>query len=63
MEKTLKFFGNSCAYTGKKTKGLVQDHVVPINRKGCGLHIYGNIIPASKEANSAKAGKTLDEFF
>jgi hypothetical protein len=62
-EKTLKYFDNKCAYTGQQDIPLVQDHVIAHNRDKCGLHLYGNIIPASKEANSSKSSKTIEEFF
>ncbi|GAP71804.1 hypothetical protein SAMD00024442_187_2 [Candidatus Symbiothrix dinenymphae] len=61
-KKTKKYFGNRCAYTGA-TKNLVMDHVIAQNRTHCGLQRYGNIIPASKEANASKSGKTPEEFF
>jgi hypothetical protein len=60
--KTKKYFDNRCAYTGS-TKNIVMDHATAHNRTHCGLHLYGNIIPASKEANASKSGKTLEEFF
>lgn len=58
-----KFFGGACAYTGLKKGELQKDHIVPTNRKHGGLSIKGNIVPATKDANAAKAGKTLEQFF
>lgn len=62
-EEAKKFFGGACAYTGLRKGGLQKDHVVPTNRKHGGLSIKGNIVPATKDANAAKAGKTLEQFF
>lgn len=30
------------------------DHIIPQNRKKCGLDLYGNTIPCHKKANAAK---------
>ena len=63
-KKTLKYFDNRCAYTGVKLSKIktVQDHLIAHNRKDCGLHIYGNIVPASKAANAAKSNKDFESF-
>ena len=34
-----------------------RDHAIPMNRKHCGLHLYDNVLPATKEANQRKAGQ------
>ena len=64
-KRTRKFFDGKCAYTGKVVKGtnLVKDHLIGHNKRSGGLHLYGNIVPASKEANASKGGKSLEEFF
>lgn len=64
-KNTRKYFGGRCAYTGKtlKSTNLVKDHLIGHNKKSAGLHLYGNIVPASKEANASKGGKSLEEFF
>ncbi len=62
--KTLKWFDGRCAYTGQ-TLGegeMERDHAIPMNRAQCGLHLYGNVVPATKEANRRKAGKHYREF-
>ena len=61
-QRTLDAFGNKCAYTGAADKPLVQEHAVPLNRTHGGLHVYGNVVPATQEANSQKAGKRYDDF-
>lgn len=63
-ERTLAYFGYQCAYTGKNltSEDAVMDHVIPHNREACGLHVYGNLIPASKEANSAKSSQDFRDF-
>ena len=63
-ERTLKMFDYRCAYTGAKLEAgdLDQDHAVPLNRKHGGLHVFGNVVPATRLANSQKAGKRYDEF-
>ena len=63
-KKTLKYFDRRCAYTGVKlsAKKTVIDHLISHNRQDCGLHLFGNLIPASKEANAAKSNKTFEDF-
>ena len=60
--ETLIHFDGKCAYTGEDADVLVQEHVIPHNTKHCGLHVYGNIVPALSSANAAKSDKTLEEF-
>lgn len=62
-EETRDFFDKRCAYTGEEIGSLEKDHIIPMNRTHGGLHIHGNVVPASPEANRQKSGKTLDEFF
>lgn len=63
-KKTLKYFDKRCAYTGVKLseKKTVIDHLIAHNRQECGLHLYGNLIPATREANAAKSNKTFEDF-
>ena len=56
---TLKYFGHRCAYTGEEGK-LVKEHAIPINRTHCGLHLFGNVVPATKKANDAKGKGNKD---
>ena len=62
--KTLEWFHGRCAYTGDKLDEgeLERDHAIPMNRAHCGLHLYGNVVPATKDANRRKAGKHYREF-
>ena len=62
--KTLEWFDGRCAYTGQ-TLGdgeTERDHAIPMNRTHCGLHFYGNVVPATQEANRRKAGTHYREF-
>jgi len=63
-KRTLKHFDYRCAYTGVKlpVKSLTLDHLVPQNRAYCGLHLYGNIVPASDMANKSKGSKDFETF-
>lgn len=63
-EQTLAYFNGRCAYTGAKLiEGHVErDHAIPMNREHCGIHLYGNVLPATKEANRQKASKPYYEF-
>ncbi len=63
-KQTLEFFENCCAYTGVPLNrdNKAWDHAIPINRHYCGLHLYGNLVPATKRANEAKSSKHFQEF-
>lgn len=63
-QATLAAFGHRCAYTGADlTKVPVEkEHAVAINRTSGGLHVYGNVIPSTKEANADKKGLRYDTF-
>ena len=56
---TLEYFGYRCAYTGEEGK-LVKEHAIPINRTHCGLHLFGNVVPATRKANNAKGKDNKD---
>jgi len=62
--KTLEFFGHRCAYTGEELTedSAEQEHAIPINRHHCGLHLYGNVVPSTKEANRAKRDLHFRDF-
>jgi hypothetical protein len=56
-------FENRCAYCENRLgESFDVDHLVPMNRRALGLHMYGNLVPACKPCNSAKKAKTLEEF-
>ena len=63
-ERTLRYFGNRCAYTGAPYDAatFVWDHLIPHTQEACGLHVYGNLVPATRAANSAKAAKDFRAF-
>ena len=58
-QSVLAFFGNRCAYTGADLTGakVEYDHAVPQNRTGGGLHLPGNLVPCTPQANSEKGGQ------
>ena len=63
-QRTLGWFDGRCAYTGEElAEGETdRDHAIPMSRAHCGLHLYGNVLPATREANRRKAGKHYREF-
>src|SRR5207249_9178737 len=46
--KTLEYFDFCCAYTGKPVTEAtaVMDHAISMNKRHCGLHLFGNLVPA-----------------
>ena len=63
-DDTFRWFGGRCAYTSDALVAgrMDRDHAIPMNRKHCGLHLYGNVLPATKEANQRKAGEHYRHF-
>ncbi|GAB3840315.1 HNH endonuclease [Hymenobacter jeollabukensis] len=63
-QATLDFFGNRCAYTGKALApaDIDRDHAIPLNRASGGLHRFGNLLPACRQANNEKGSLTYVEF-
>ena len=63
-QQTLGWFDGRCAYTGRELPNgqTERDHAIPMNRTHCGLHLYGNVLPATREANRQKAGKHYRDF-
>ena len=63
-DATLRWFGGRCAYTGEALVDgqMERDHAVPMNRTHCGLHLYGNVMPSTPEANRAKSDKNYRDF-
>ena len=62
--RTLDYFGNKCAYTGAPLReGEVdRDHGIPMNRTHCGIHLFGNVLPATRAANKAKNNRHYRDF-
>ena len=63
-QKTLEWFDGRCAYTGQVLGDgeAERDHAIPMNRAHCGLHLFGNVVPATREANRRKAGNDYRQF-
>ena len=63
-DRTLAWFGGRCVYTGEALLDgrMARDHAIPMNRAHCGLHLYGNVVPATTEANGKKADKHYRDF-
>lgn len=63
-ECTLAYFDHCCAYTGEPLtkENTQQEHAIPINQDSCGLHLYGNVVPATQGANRSKGNKHYKEF-
>ena len=61
--RTIQYFDGKCPYTGEPL-GRVnsEDHVIPMNREFCGLHVYGNVLIVSSTANANKHNRSLEEF-
>ena len=61
---TREYFSGRCAYTGCPLSDgdAVQEHAVPINRRHCGVHAFGNVLPASKAANDQKSGRHYRDY-
>ena len=61
---TVDWFDGRCAYTGDvlAEDQLDRDHAIPMNRTHCGLHLFGNVVPATREVNRRKAGKHYRDF-
>lgn len=54
----LKHYHGRCAYCGKKSPDLTQDHITPLSKGGD--HTLSNIVPACRSCNSKKnAGPIL----
>ena len=60
-QESLDFFENSCAYCGKKTEKLQQEHVIPVNLKGG--YTRTNIIPSCQPCNSSKQKREFEPWY
>ncbi|BCB38132.1 hypothetical protein BCJMU51_3029 [Bacillus cereus] len=47
-------FNGKCAYCGQKPEKLQIEHIIMFNKKECGLHHPGNIIPCCAKCNTRK---------
>ena len=64
FKNCLEFFDYKCPYTDEKLsiKNNELDHIIPQNRKYCGLNVKGNIIICSPDANRKKGTLTASDF-
>jgi hypothetical protein len=46
------FFDDRCCYCGDALVAgrVAQDHLIPVNKAGLGLHAWGNVVPACQVA-------------
>jgi hypothetical protein len=58
--KILLEYNYKCAYCGKESKNLEQDHVIPLSKGG--LHTKENIVPACRSCNASKNNKILEDW-
>ena len=63
-QKTLAWFRGRSAYTEREFVDgrMDRDHAIPMIRSQRSLHLYGNVLPATREANREKAGKHYRDF-
>jgi hypothetical protein len=59
--KTLEYFGNACALTGK-TENLEKEHAIPLSI-GHGGTTFGNCYPMANGMNQSKGNKNIFEWF
>ena len=60
LPEIARFFGDRCCYCGVEfgpEKRPVEDHLVPLNQTGLGLHAWGNIVSSCAECNANKLGQ------
>jgi 5-methylcytosine-specific restriction endonuclease McrA len=60
-KQIFEILGKKCIYCGE-VEDIVIDHLIPINKKDCGLHIAGNLVPSCRECNHLKGGKRWQDF-
>ena len=60
-ERAKQHFNYCCAYCGKKTAHLEQEHLIPLSKGGA--YAAYNILPACKSCNSKKHDKEFSEWY
>ena len=55
-------FESKCAFCGKEFNELTIEHLVMFNRKECGLHHPGNVVPSCKSCNKRTRDKESKEY-
>ena len=63
-ERTVEYFEGRCAYTGRvlRSEAIHRDHAIPMNRTHCGIHLFGNVLPTTREVNTQKGSRPYREF-
>src|SRR4051812_12819789 len=58
------FFGDRCCYCDVELApgSAAQDHLIPMNKSGLGLHAWGNVVPACSPCNAKKQGGDWRDF-
>jgi hypothetical protein len=58
------FFGDRCCYCDDPLRPdrAAQDHLIPMNKTGLGLHAWGNVVPACLDCNAKKQGREWHAF-
>ena len=53
------WFDGRCCYCGLELSAsqAVQDHLIPLNQSGLGLHAWGNVVPSCATCNAIKLGR------
>ena len=66
IRETLEFFDWKCPYTGEpindQARSFQIDHIVPQNKKDCGLNIRGNLVYSARRANELKNQLSAEDF-
>jgi hypothetical protein len=64
VAKIKAFFLGRCCYCDIELgPGVVaQDHLIPMNKTGLGLHAWGNVVPACGPCNAKKQGGDWRDF-
>ena len=62
--KIQQFFGGRCCYCDIElvVGATAQDHLIPLNKTGLGLHAWGNVVPACQACNAKKQGGDWRDF-
>jgi hypothetical protein len=54
-------FDNKCAYCGKESDDLHQEHVIPVSKDGD--YTVSNIVPACKRCNTSKLNRNMETWY
>ena len=57
------FFNSKCCYCGTDLgKKWEMDHLIPSNKSKCGLHAWGNVVPACTDCNNRRSDVEWEYF-